>query len=116
MGAITNRMRSALVSIPDATETTVVGAGMEGVLNGADRAVFAANLSALAHNVTARVYLRATRGGVFVQNGASYTLAFGAPRRLDLSGLAGHEVKVTLEHVEGAATTIACEWQAQRGA
>ncbi len=57
-----------------------------------------------------------TRGGTFVENGSTYTLTFGAPRRLDLSGLAGHEVKVTLTHTEGVTTTIACEWQAQRGA
>jgi len=112
---VVNRMRPTPFSVPDSAETPTVGVGREGVLNGATSAVFGVDLTALANDVVARVYLRPTIGGKFVQNGVSYTLPHGAPRRLDLAGLCGYEVKVTLEHTEGATKNLTCEWQAQRG-
>lgn len=115
MPGVVNRMKPVPFTAPDGTETPTVGVGREGVLNGATSAVFGVDLTGLTNDVVARVYLRPTIFGKFVQNGVSYTLPKGAPRRLDLSALCGYEVKITLEHTEGVDTDLTCEWQAQRG-
>lgn len=113
----TNRMKPRAVSVPTgATETTILGLGFEGVLNGAHVAALTVDCTGIAVVHTLRLYRRATGAAAdaYALFSGPTTLAASAVNNTNLTGLAGYDVKATLEQASGSTTTPTISWSASR--
>jgi hypothetical protein len=105
--ADTNRMNERSISLAaGGGQTTVLGVGREGVLNGGTRATLVFDCTAAPVALTVTVGLRATPDGDVAYNTTTYTLATGAPRRIDLDRMGGYELVVTATHADAGAVVV----------
>lgn len=112
----TNRMRPRAITVPDTTETTVLGLGCEGTLNGAHTAALTVDCTGIAVVHVLRLYRRATSAptdGYALFSGPT-NLTASIVNAIDLVDLDGYDVKATLTQTSGAATAPVISWSASR--
>ena len=79
MGAQTNRMLSRVITVSHTTQTTIVGVGREGVLNGGSTYTLTVDgtagtgHAATSAAITVHIFRRATRGGALAEDATPYT-------------------------------------------
>jgi hypothetical protein len=112
----TNRMRPRAISVPTATETTVLGLGCEGTINGARVAALTVDCTGIAVVHVLRLYRRATSAptDAYALFSGPTNLTASIANAIDLSDLDGYDIRATLTQTSGAATAPVISWSASR--
>lgn len=113
----TNRMKPRTIQVPDNVETTVLGLGCEGVINGARVAALTINCTGIAAVVhVLRLYRRATSSpsDEYAPFSGPTNLTANIANSVDLSDIDGYDIKATLTQASGAATAPVVSWSTTR--
>lgn len=113
----TNRMKPRAVSVPTgATETTILGLGFEGVLNGAHVAALTVDCTGIAVVHTLRLYRRATGAAAdaYALFSGPTALTASIANAVDVADIDGYDIKATLTQASGATTAPTISWGASR--
>ena len=112
----TNRMRPRAITVPDTTETTVLGLGCEGTINGAHTAALTVDCTGIAVVHVLRLYRRATSSptDAYTLFSGPTSLTASTANAIDLPSLDGYDIRATLSQTSGAATAPVISWSASR--
>lgn len=120
MGVQTNRMLPRVITISHTTQTTIVGVGREGVLNGGSTYTLTIDgtYGGGASAITVHIFRRATRGGALAEDATTYACAANKVTQVVLTPavLNEYEIIATAQNAGVGAEDVMVELSIQRGA
>ena len=113
MGVQTNRMLPRTITINNATATTIIGAGREGVMNGGSTWTATITVPAGLPGVVVTIHRRAVRGGALSADATTYTLTANKANQIVLTPAAINQYEIQAT-AQGENTDIVVDLSIQR--
>ena len=117
MGVVTNRMLTRAIIVDNVGDTTLIGVGREGVMDGGDKMTvgFDGETGSTTGDLTVTIYQRATPGGPLLPNATTVPITHDSKDSIELTGVNAYEIVMVCTTTAVADETWWIDCTVQRG-